>query len=113
MNNFFKLYIVVYVYIYINIFIIFSLDSEGNVQSINYNNQMRSQFLNVPLGKVQPLYNALKLFNDISYDDENLINLKLQPGKFIFKYTYFRAQMKIKNNIRKKRRNIILITIIF
>ena len=73
-----------------------SLDSEGNVQSINYNNQMRSQFLNVPLGKVQPLYNALKLFNDISYDDENLINLKLQPGKFIFKCRYFRVQIILK-----------------
>ena len=61
-----------------------SMDKDGNIKSVNYNNQMRSQFLNVPLYKVQPLYNALKLFDDISYAEENLINLKLKPGKFLF-----------------------------
>ena len=44
---------------------------------------MRSQFLNVPLEKVQPLYDALKLFNDLAYDEAYLINLKLQPGTLI------------------------------
>ena len=60
------------------------MDKDGNIKSVNYNNQMRSQFLNVLFCKVQPLYNALKLFNDIAYGDEYLINLKLQPGKFLF-----------------------------
>ena len=65
---------------YPNIIISCSLDEGGTIQSLNYNNQMRSQFLNLPLEKVQPLYDALKLFNDLAYDDAYLINLKLQPG---------------------------------
>ena len=64
--------------------IFFSLDDEGIIQSLNYNNQMRSQFLNLPIDKIQPLYNALKLFDDICYDNEYLINLKLKPGKFFY-----------------------------
>ena len=58
------------------------MDDEGIIQSLNYNNQMRSQFLNLPIEKIQPLYNALKLFDDICYDNEYLINLKLKPGNF-------------------------------
>ena len=53
------------------------MDGKGIIQSLNYNNQMRSQFLNLPIDKIQPLYNALKLFDDICYDNEYLINLKL------------------------------------
>ena len=45
---------------------------------------MRSQFLNLPIDKIQPLYNALKLFDDICYDNEYLINLKLKPGKIFY-----------------------------
>ena len=60
------------------------LDDEGTIQSVNYNNQMRSQFLNLPLNEVQPLYNALKLFDDLCYDNEYLINLKLKPGNVYF-----------------------------
>ena len=64
------------------------LDDEGTIQSVSYNNQMRSQFLNLPLDKVQPLYNALKLFDDLCYDDEYLINLKLKPGNMFVAYKY-------------------------
>ena len=42
---------------------------------------MQSQFLNVPFGEAQLLYNALKLFDDISYRNEYLVNIKLQPGR--------------------------------
>ena len=66
--------------------LIFRLDDEGAVQSVNYNNQMRSQFLNIPVDKVQQLYNALKLFDDLCYDNEYLINLKLKPGNMDVAY---------------------------
>ena len=69
-----------YLEVKIVVLLIFRLDDEGTVQSVNYNNQMRSQFLNIPVDKVQQLYNALKLFDDLCYDNEYLINLKLKPG---------------------------------
>ena len=50
------------------------------MKSINYNNQSRHNSLEVPLSDVQPLYAALKKFDDLCYDSNNCVRHKLKPG---------------------------------
>ena len=58
-----------------------SLDKNGNVQRVHYNNPVRDQFPVIPSKDTLRLYKALKRFNDIAYDDTILIKHKLKPGK--------------------------------
>jgi hypothetical protein len=57
------------------------LDYEGNVLGIHYNNQVRDSFLNVPLETVQPLYEGLKMLDDLMYDEKNRVDLTLKEGE--------------------------------
>ena len=61
--------------------IICRLDKHGNVQRVNYNNQVRDQYPVTPLDETYKLYKALKRFNDIAYDKKVMIKHKLRPGK--------------------------------
>ena len=61
--------------------IICRLDKHGNVQRVNYNNQVRDQYPVTPLDDTHKLYKALKRFNDIAYDKKVMIKHKLKPGK--------------------------------
>ena len=56
------------------------LDHNDEIVSINYNNQVRDKFGNIPLEKVQLVYNALKLFDDVVHSEEMCISFKLKPG---------------------------------
>ena len=68
--------------------IICRLDKHGNVQRVNYNNQVRDQYPVTPLDETHKLYKALKRFNDIAYDKKVMIKHKLKPGKNI-QFTVF------------------------
>lgn len=65
-----------------------SLDKHGNVQRVNYNNQVRDQFPVTSLDDTHKLYKALKRFNDIAYDKTIMIKHKLQPGKMFYFLAY-------------------------
>ena len=45
--------------------------------------QVRDQMTALPLRKVQTVYNALKLFDQVAYDDNVCIHFKLQPGQCV------------------------------
>ncbi len=48
---------------------------------INYNNQSRDSMLCVPSRRVKSLYRALKLFNDVAYDPDNVVLYRMKAGK--------------------------------
>ena len=60
---------------------IYRLDEQGNVQRVNYNNQVRDQYPVTSMDETHKLYKALKCFNDIAYDKKVMIKHKLRPGK--------------------------------
>ncbi|XP_064619881.1 gamma-butyrobetaine dioxygenase-like [Lineus longissimus] len=62
---------------------IIKLDYEGNVLGIHYNNQVRDSFLNIPLEKVQPLYEGMKMLDEIMYDPKNRVDLTLKEGNIV------------------------------
>ena len=55
------------------------LGEEGQIQKISYNNQVRDSIQNMPAEKVNHFYKAMKIYNDLLY--ENDILLKLEPGE--------------------------------
>ncbi|XP_035662137.1 gamma-butyrobetaine dioxygenase-like [Branchiostoma floridae] len=62
---------------------ILSLDDQGNVESINYNDQVRDSILDLPAEQVQPLYDALKAYNTIMYLPRNCVRHKMAAGEMI------------------------------
>ncbi|XP_074649433.1 gamma-butyrobetaine dioxygenase-like [Tubulanus polymorphus] len=61
----------------------FVRDNEGNVKGVCYNNQVRDTFMNLPIEDVQPLYEALRKFDDIMYDPNNHVKHTLKAGDII------------------------------
>lgn len=62
---------------------IISLNGEGEIVEVTYNNQVRDYTLNLPVDKVAPLYEALRIFDDALYAKENIVRLKLAEGDII------------------------------
>lgn len=58
-----------------------SVDPEGRVVRINYNNATRDSVLDLPLHQVQPFYRALKSYVKIMNRPENVVTYTMQPGK--------------------------------
>lgn len=58
-----------------------SVDFEGRVTSINYNNATRDSVLDLPLHQVQPFYSALRRYVDIMTRPENVVTYRLEPGE--------------------------------
>lgn len=58
-----------------------SVDFEGRVTSINYNNATRDSVLDLPLHQVQPFYRALRRFVDIMTRPENMVTYRMEPGE--------------------------------
>lgn len=56
------------------------LNSDKEVVQVAVNNAIRDSHLDLPANKVKTFYSALKLFNDILYD--NSANFKMDSGKF-------------------------------
>ncbi|XP_074649435.1 gamma-butyrobetaine dioxygenase-like [Tubulanus polymorphus] len=61
----------------------FVRDIEGKVKGVCFNNQSRDSYLNLPIEDVQPLYDALKLLENIMYDPQNIVNHTLKPGEIV------------------------------
>ncbi|XP_066265539.1 gamma-butyrobetaine dioxygenase-like [Branchiostoma lanceolatum] len=62
---------------------IISLDDKGNVENINYNDQVRDSILDLPTDQVQALYGALKAYNTIMYRPKNCVRHKMAAGEMI------------------------------
>lgn len=58
-----------------------SVDFEGRVTSINYNNATRDSVLDLPLHQVQPFYRALRRYVDIMTRPENMVTYRMEPGE--------------------------------
>lgn len=58
-----------------------SVDFEGRVTSINYNNATRDTVLDLPLHQVQPFYSALRRYLDIMTRPENVVTYRMEPGE--------------------------------
>lgn len=58
-----------------------SLDPEGRLARINYNNATRDSVLDVALHQVQPFYRALKAYVDVMNRPENVVTYKMEPGQ--------------------------------
>lgn len=65
----------------INLVLHLSLDGEGRVVRINYNNATRDSVLDLPLHQVQPFYRALKAYVDIMNRAENVVTYRMEPGQ--------------------------------
>jgi len=63
------------------VFFLTSVDSEGRVVRINYNNATRESVLDLPLHQVQPFYRALKAYVDIMNRPENVVTYVMEPGR--------------------------------
>ena len=63
------------------LFRIFSINEQGEIYQINYNNQVRETELNIPLEKVIPYFQALKAFDNQLYHPRNAVQHKLKPGE--------------------------------
>lgn len=58
-----------------------SVDPDGRVARINYNNATRESVLDLPLHQVQPFYRALKTYVDIMNRPENVVTYRMEPGQ--------------------------------
>lgn len=58
------------------------LDSNNDVCRVSLNNAVRDSFLDLPAHKVKSFYAAMKLFNDILYD--NSLVFKMDSGESRF-----------------------------
>lgn len=58
-----------------------SVNFEGQVTSINYNNATRDSVLDLPLHQVQPFYRALRRYVDIMTRPENMVTFRMEPGE--------------------------------
>ncbi|XP_022082645.1 gamma-butyrobetaine dioxygenase-like [Acanthaster planci] len=53
----------------------------GEFTSVNFNNQVRAPYLSLPAEKVRDVYRALKVFYDVMYRPENLVEYRLVAGE--------------------------------
>uniref|UniRef100_A0A8B9LMJ8 Butyrobetaine (gamma), 2-oxoglutarate dioxygenase (gamma-butyrobetaine hydroxylase) 1 n=1 Tax=Astyanax mexicanus TaxID=7994 RepID=A0A8B9LMJ8_ASTMX len=60
-----------------------SVDSEGRVVRINYNNATRDSTLDLPLDQVQPFYSSLKSFVELMNQPENVFTYRMEPGDLV------------------------------
>lgn len=60
---------------------LYSVDSEGRVVRINYNNATRDSVLDLPLDQVQPFYSSLKSFVELMNQPENMVTYRMEPGQ--------------------------------
>ncbi|XP_037087849.1 gamma-butyrobetaine dioxygenase-like [Pollicipes pollicipes] len=58
----------------------FRTDREGKVTQVCFNNPSRSYRLNVPLESVKPMFEGLKMFQDLSMQEENHVLYKMVNG---------------------------------
>jgi alpha-ketoglutarate-dependent taurine dioxygenase len=58
-----------------------SVDCEGQVSRINYNNATRDSVLDLPLEQVQEFYRALKAYVDIMNRPTNVVTYRMEPGQ--------------------------------
>jgi len=56
------------------------LDENGDVVQIHYSTRFRDTFCRQSLENVEPLYRALKTFTGLIYDEQNLVEMHLEPG---------------------------------
>lgn len=59
----------------------FRVDEHGEVAEVHFNNQMRSWYYDVPVESLHSVYEALKIFDDYARMPENMLELKMLPGK--------------------------------
>lgn len=69
--------------------VMFSVDSEGRVVRINYNNATRDSVLDLPLHQVQLFYSSLKAFVELLSRPENVFTYRMEPGQYGL-FTYIR-----------------------
>ncbi|XP_058402139.1 gamma-butyrobetaine dioxygenase [Diceros bicornis minor] len=62
---------------------IIELDDKGQVVRINFNNATRDTLFDVPVGRVQPFYAALREFVDLMNCKEFKFTFKMNPGDVI------------------------------
>ncbi len=58
-----------------------SVDSDGRVMRINYNNATRDSVLDMPVHQVQPFYSSLKAFVELLSRPENVFTYQMEPGQ--------------------------------
>ena len=63
------------------IFVVNSFDCQGDLKRINWSHFARDSRLSVPVHQVEPLYRALKAYDEILNDDKIAIKYKMRPGK--------------------------------
>ncbi|CAI4230887.1 unnamed protein product [Auanema sp. JU1783] len=59
---------------------VIKLDEEGHVIKIQFGNAMRSWFYDCDPNKIQEIYDAMKLFTNLCYDEKNVLKLHLEDG---------------------------------
>lgn len=69
-----------------------SVDFEGRVTSINYNNATRDSVLDLPVHQVQPFYRALRKYVDLLTRPENVVTYRMEPGE-ITAHTHARGKV--------------------
>jgi len=62
---------------------VFTHNMSGELTRINWSHFARDSHLNVPIDKVEDLYDAMRTFDDILNDEANHIRLKMQPGDMV------------------------------
>lgn len=62
-------------------YLVSSVDLEGRVKGINYNNATRDSVLDLPLDQVQPFYRALRTYVDIMTRPENMVTYRMESGE--------------------------------
>ncbi|VDK63994.1 unnamed protein product [Anisakis simplex] len=55
-------------------------DSNGHVKKIQFGNAMRSWLYDCHVDEIQSVYRAMKLFTELCYRPENILELQLQNG---------------------------------
>lgn len=66
----------------LSLILIFSLNSEGNVESVRHSIPQRDSHFTVDVKYVKPWYEALRTFVDLI--NEHAYRFKTQPGKISF-----------------------------
>ena len=56
------------------------LDESGEVVQIHYSTRFRDTFCRQPLEDVEPLYQALRTFSALLYDEQNIVEMQLKTG---------------------------------
>ena len=60
---------------------LYRLNDDGDVIQVCYSNQTRDSFMSLQLEDVEPMIKALRLFDDLMYDEANLFRIKLSAGQ--------------------------------